>query len=259
LYQDNYVGTTIDGISDRQWVQARSGFVVELGDADQYGSFQEFQNAMLAARVKESVEGFIRDIRYERPGLSMEMKWHCYEEKYLVRRINGRDDPWVRHVQSPEFAVGSGGTLRTHDAELKTRDETLWLISCSPSRAYVAYQPHPHRQLPLDLTSPVGRVRSDRFPFGKLVLRKTSPDDVAIEIDAAYRPFFSSAGWRAEVWQKLGTLPSKVLVETDAQRVTATINGQPMPVERVVRDGHATWVINPYARIPRAGDRAITR
>jgi hypothetical protein len=82
---------------------------------------------------------------------------------------------------------------------------------------------------------------------------------VAIEIDAAYRPFFSSAGWRAEVWQKLGTLPSKVLVETDAQRVTATINGQPMPVERVVRDGRATWVINPYARIPRAGDRAITR
>lgn len=259
LYQDNYVGNTIEGISDEQWVKAHSGFIVELGDAQEYGSFQQFQTTLLAAQVEENVDGFVRHVQYDRPGLNMEMKWHCYEEKYLVRRINDRDDAWVRYLRSPEFAVG-GGKLRVHDATLRTQsDETVWLLSCAPSQTYVAYQPHPHRQLPLELDSPVARVECTRFPFGKLVLRKISDTHVAIEIDASYRPFWSSARWRAEVWQELGTLPSDLLIQTNAQQVTATINGQEMPVTTATREGHKVWRLDPYTRIPRARDRAVDR
>lgn len=260
LYQDNYVGNTIEGISDEQWVKARSGFVVELGDTQEYGSFQQFQKTLLAAKIEEDVDGFVRHIQYERPGLTMEMKWHCYEEKYLARRINGRDDPWVRYLQSPEFAVGSRGELRVHDAALRTQsDETVWLLSCAPAQTYVAYQPHPHRQLPLELDSPIGRVECARFPFGKLVLRKTSDTHLAIEIDASYRPFWSSARWRAEVWQELGTLPCDLLIQTDAKKVTATINGQEMPVTAAIHEGRNVWRLDPYARIPRARDRALDK
>ena len=91
LYQDNYVGDTIDGIADEEWVKARSGFVVEMGDAAEYGSFERFRDIMLKAKVKESADGFIRHIQYQRPGRRLEMKWHCYEEKYLVRRVDGQD------------------------------------------------------------------------------------------------------------------------------------------------------------------------
>jgi hypothetical protein len=260
LYQDNYVGDTIEGISDEQWVKARSGFIVEMGDADEYGSFQQFQNTVLSSQVEENADGFIRHIKYKRSGLSMEMKWHCYEEKYLLRRINGHDDSWVRYLQSPEFAVSNSGELRTHDAALETKsDETIWLLSCAPSQTYVAYQPHPHRQLPLNLESPVGRVECERFPFGKLVLRKVDDARLELEIDASYRPFWSGVHWRAEVWKKLGTHASDILIRTDAEQVAATINGEVMPVTSEVRDDHKIWILDPYALIPRVRDRVGKR
>ena len=258
LYQDNYVGQTIEGITDEQWVKARSGFIVEIGDAEEYGSFEDFQTAVLKAETEESVDGFVRHIKYIRPGLNMELKWHCYEEKYLLRRINGEDDPWVKYLYSPEFVVGNSGELRTHDTVLTTvSDETLWLLSCTPSRTYVAYQPHPHRQLPLVMDSPIGRIECERFPFGKLVARGTSDNRLILEIDASYRPFWSSSRWRAEVWQQMGTLPSDILIRTNAENVTAKINGQTMPVTSERRQGREVWILDPYSRIPRVRDRFL--
>ncbi|MBN2129356.1 MAG: hypothetical protein JW741_07655 [Sedimentisphaerales bacterium] len=255
LYQDNYVGESINGIADEEWVKARSGFVVELGDAAEFGSFERFRDLMLKAKVKESADGFIRHIQYRRPGRQLEMKWHCYKEDYLLRRIDGRNHSTVRHLQSPEFAVGESG-LRTHDARLKTKTgETVWLLSAASSRTYVAYQPHPHGQLPLLLHTPIARIESDRFPFGKLVTRLTDDGILALEIDASFRPFWSSVHWRANVWQDLGTHPSDILVHTDAPKVTAVINGDEMPVVCERRDGQVVWVLDPYARLPRVRDR----
>lgn len=260
LYQDNYVGETIEGITDEQWIKARSGFIVEMGDIDEYESFENFQKTMLKAEVKENADGFVRHIKYERPGLSMEMKWHCYEEKYLLRQINGVDDPWVEYLYSPEFVVGNSGELHTHDAVLKTTsNETLWLFSCTPSQTYVVYQPHPHRQLPLELDSPIARIESERFPFGKLVARKTADEQLEIEINASFRPFWSSVHWRAEVWKKLGTHPGNILIYTDAEQVTATINGDEMSVNSEIRNRRKVWVIDTYARIPRIRDRVGKR
>jgi hypothetical protein len=226
-----------------------------MGDAAEYGSFERFRDTMLKAKVEESVDGFIRHIQYQRPGRSLEMKWHCYEEKYLVRRVDGQDMENVRHLQSPEFAVGQG-ELRTHDAHLKTRaGETAWLLSAAPSKTYVAYQPQPHLQLPLSLETPIARVESERFPFGKLVATKAADGTLELSIDASFRPFWSSAYWRAKIWQEIGTHPSDILVRTDASKVTAEINGDAMPVARELREGQTVWVLDPYARLPRVRDR----
>ncbi|MHC4558549.1 MAG: hypothetical protein ACYS80_14745 [Planctomycetota bacterium] len=255
LYQDNYVGWTSEGITDEQWVKARSGFVVEMGDAAEYGSFDRFRDIMLEGKVKESSDGFIRHIQYHRPGRRLEMKWHCYKEDYLERRINGQHHHTLRHLQCPEFAVGEC-ELRTHDARLTTKDgETVWLLSAVPSQTYVAYQPNPHRQLPLALETPIARIESERFPFGKLIARKTGKEQLEIEIDAGFRPFWSSVHWRADVWKKLGTHPSDILIYTNANHVTATINGDGMPVKSEISNGQKVWVIDPYARIPRIHDR----
>jgi hypothetical protein len=258
LYQDNYVGESIEGISDEDWVKARSGFVVEMGDAAEYGSFDRFRDTMLQAAVTESSAGFIRHIRYQRPGRQLEMKWHCYEENYPLRRIDGHDQHAVHFLQSPEFAVGDT-ELRTHDAHLKTKPgEPAWLLSAASSRTYVAYQPQPHHQVPLALETPIARVDSDRFPFGKLVARSTDDGTVELTIDAAFRPFWSSAHWRAKIWQDIGTHPSDILIRTDAPKVTATINGDEFPVTRQVRHGQPVWVLDPYARLPRVLDRVNT-
>ena len=114
------------------------------------------------------------------------MKWHCYEEKYLLRRVDGKDQPVLRYLQSPEFAVGTT-ELRTHDA--------------------------------------------------------------------SFRPFWSSAHWRAKIWQDLGTYPSAIRIRTDAPKVTAVINGDAMSVALEVREGQTVWVLDPYARLPRVRDR----
>ncbi len=253
LYQDNYVGSSTEGITDEQWVQARSGFIVEMGDAREYGSFKRFQDRMLRARVKESVDGFVRTVDYRRSGRRMEMDWHCYLETYLKRRVDGKDVETIRFLQSPEFAVGDSGQLETHDAQLTTRKgEPAWLLSATPSQSWVAYQTQPHVQLPLVLETPVGEVESERFPFGKLIVQKKG-QSLHLEIDAGFRPFWSSVKWRAQIWQAMGTHPSDIVIRTRAPKVTASINGDDMPV--VWDDARKHWILDPYARIPRVLDR----
>jgi hypothetical protein len=255
LYQDNFVGESVDGISDERWVQARSGFVVELGDAAEYGSFERFRDTMLEATAEESAEGFVRHVRYRRPGRELEMKWHCYEETYPLRRIDGKDHETVRFLASPEFAVGDG-EVRTHDARLATASGApAWLLSAAPSRTYAAYQPQPHTHAPLALETPIARIDSRRFPFGKLAASQSPDGTLALSIDAEFRPFWSSARWRAKIWQDIGTYPSEILIRTDAPGVTASINGDAFPVARDERDGRPVWVLDPYARLPRVRDR----
>lgn len=258
LYQDNFVGESPDGIADERWVQARSGFVVEMGDAAEYGSFERFRDTMLQATVEESAEGFVRHVLYRRPGRELELKWHCYDETYLLRRIDGKDHETVRFLTSPEFAVGDG-EVRTHDARLATAPGApAWLLSAAPSRTYAAYQPQPHVHAPLALETPIGRIDSRRFPFGKLSATRAADGTVALAIDADFRPFWSGARWRAKIWQDIGTHPSEILVRTDAPGVTASINGDEFPVARAERDGRPVWVLDPYARLPRVRDRVGT-
>ena len=146
--------------------------------------------------------------------------------------------------------------LRTHNASLKTKPgEIVWLLSAAPSRTYVAYQPQPHIQLPLSLETPIAHVECERFPFGKLVASQAADGTLELQIDASFRPFWSSAHWRAKIWQEIGIHPSDILVHTDAPKVTAEINGDEMPVVREQREGQAVWVLDPYARLPRVRDR----
>lgn len=226
---------------------------MEIGDAQEYGSFERFQDRMLRARVKESVDGCIRTVDYRRSGRRMEMDWHCYLERYLKRRIDGKDVEPIRFLQSPEFAVGDSGHLETHDAKLTTRKgEPAWLLSAAPSQSWVAYQTQPHVHLPLILETPVGEVESERFPFGKLVVQQRA-EFLHLEIDTGFRPFWSSVKWRAQIWQGMGIHPSDIVIRTRAPKVTAFINGDAMPV--IWDDANEHWLLDPYARIPRVLDR----
>ncbi len=133
--------------------------------------------------------------------------------------------------------------------------ETVWLLSAAPSRTYVAYQPHPHIDIPLTLDTPIARIDSERFTFGKLVVSRSADGALQVTVDAAFHPFWCSENWRAQAWQNLGTHPSDILVHTDAPKVKAAINGDEIPVVREMRAGQTAWVLDPYARLPRVRDR----
>ena len=221
LYQDNVAADNITGIADADWIKARSGFVVEMGDKSEFGSFAAFQDKILAGKVTaDKVDGFTRHIAYERDDRRLDMRWHAYTEEYATRKINGRDDPWPQFLQSPEFAVSDSGRLAVKDATLTiTPGKSAWLLSCEPSRTWVAYQPNADAALPLTLECPAGRVTCERFPLGKLAITQTADGGVKIDVDAE---------------------PSVLKLISKATAVSASFNGT---AAKTTRDAAGNWII----------------
>ena len=209
LYQDNVAAENISGIDDADWIKARNGFVVEMGDKAEFGSFAAFQGKILAGKVTaDEADGFTRHIAYERDDRRLDVRWHAYTEEYATRKINGRDDPWTQFAQSPEFAVSDSGQLAVEDAKLSTTPgKTTWLLSCAPSRTWVAYQPNADAALPLTLDCPAGRVTCERLPLGKLVIATQPDGSLRLDADAE---------------------SAEITVNTKATKVEARINGKPM-------------------------------
>ncbi|MDP6112764.1 MAG: hypothetical protein QGG53_12945, partial [Planctomycetota bacterium] len=168
-----------------------------------------FQDKILAGKVTaDEADGFTRHIAYERDDRRLDMRWHAYTEEYATRKINGRDDPWPQFLQSPEFAVNDSGQLAVKDAKLSTTPgKTAWLLSCEPSRTWVAYQPNADAALPLTLECPAGRVTCERFPLGKLVVATQPDGSIRLDADAE---------------------SAELTVNTKATKVEARINGHPV-------------------------------
>lgn len=208
LYQDNVAADDVAGIADADWVKARSGFVVEMGDRDEFGSFANFQDEILSGQVAtDEAEGFVRHVGYRRGDRELRMRWHCYLEDYPTRKINGDADPWTRYAQSPEFAVGDRGRLAVKDAALETRcEKTWWLLSCEPSQTWVVYQPNSGQRLPMTLECPIGRIVCDEVPFGKIAICRTAAGDMAVEAD-------------------LEGTPGPLRLDGEASSVSARLNG----------------------------------
>lgn len=223
LYQDNVAASNIVGLADADWVKARSGFIVEMGDKDEYGTFAQFQDKILSGKVmSDDADGYTRHIAYERGDRQLDMRWHGYTEAYSSRKINGHDDPWPRFAQSPEFAVSDSGKLSAKGATLATAPgKTAWLLACEPSRTWVAYQPNPDGAVPVTLECPAGRLTCERLPFGKIAVSQTADGGVLIDADA-----------EALAGRFDGRVP----------RLTARINGSPADVKPL---GEGSWALGP--------------
>jgi hypothetical protein len=243
LYQDNFNGGGIEGISDKDWVQARNGFVVEMGDKSEYGSFSGFQDRVLGSTVTtDASDGFQRHVAYEREGRKLEMEWNCYTEAFSSRLIDGKDDGWPDHLNAPDFAVGGSGVAKTADASMESASgKSLWLLSAPSMKTWVGYQPEAEETIPIVLKTPVAEVTADQFPFGKIIVKRSVDGEIVCEIDASFRAFFHYPE-RGAVYQRRGTLPSVIRISTDAEKVSVKLNGRPCPV--VQKDG--VFKVNPY-------------
>jgi hypothetical protein len=254
LYQDNVNSDNILGITDEQWVKARSGFIVEMGNSKEYGSFDKFREIVLAGKVTiDDDDSFERHIAYQRENRNMEMIWHSYREDYAVRRISGKDDAWPRFAQSPEFAAGDNGELSVKDACAKTSPgNTQWLLSCSPSKTWVFYQSQFDKELPVDLTCPAGNLKVNSLPFGKVVLTQKSADEVSVDIDAGYRSPRSEKSYGS-------TSQHIIYLETPAKKISAVINGITYEAKLVKKNGNKVWEISPFSKISELEQTMLNR
>ncbi len=241
LYQDNVNAENIEGISNEDWVKAQSGFVVEMGDRKEYGSFKNFQDRILSGNViADEANGYDRHIGYQRDGRKLEMKWHCFTEAYAMRQISGREDPWTRFLQSPEFSVSDNGLVKVQDARVKTiSGNTMWMLSCPSSKTWVAYQSQFDKNLPVDITCPAGHFNAEQLPFGKVVLHQEKDNTVKIVVDAGYHI-------QREIGTPFNTRSYNLYFDGNEKKPEVIINGIEYQPRKIVKEGNAAWEINPY-------------
>ncbi|SDD62003.1 hypothetical protein SAMN05216464_10290 [Mucilaginibacter pineti] len=242
LYQDNLSNGNIENISNEDWYNARSGFVVEAGNKDQYGSFANFQKKMMAAKVvADDANGFDRHIDYKRDTDELDMRWNSYTEQYASRKINGSDDSWMPFVSSPEFTSNNTGTISLKDATLKTDPgNSLWLLSCKPSKTWVAYQANLKKVLPIDFITPVCEIKIAQFPLGKIVINEQSAGNLKIDIDANYFANQNAADISASINLK---------TNSSIKNIDLSINGVPFESSSIKKVGPDTFIVQPTDKV----------
>ncbi len=234
LYLDNVNSSDIIGISDEDWVKSQSGFIVEMGNKKEYGSFSQFQNRILAGKViQDEKQDFNRIVLYDREGRQLEMDWNCYTEEYAKREIGGKPDPWPKFLTSPEFSVGNSGEIKVYDAVVKTKfGESLWILSARASNSWVVYQPNPNKLLPIDFESPGGRIKTENFPFGKIIVHKSDSQTLQIDIDASY--------------QRDGKLPEpfRIITSQEVKLISLKVNGLMRTLRASRRGTEVEWSVD---------------
>jgi hypothetical protein len=185
---------------------------------------------MLGSKIDQQRDGNAERVEWTARKTTLRLGWDVYEDRYLERSVNGMtQDPWPK-FQGAEYAqhvceVRVGAATATARANPQ---EPLWLLALDAAKTYVVYQPNPRQVVPLALETPLGRVSTRNFPFGKLVFRKRNAgkeEGVMLEIDAQY-PAQPSFVEELEVQGARGVL-------------TAIINGQPAPCLK--KDTRGTW------------------
>jgi hypothetical protein len=217
-------------------MHCRSGFLLALGDRTEHHDFIAFRQAMLDSRIEEQCDGNFDRVQWTVGKKTLRLGWDVYEDRYLERSVDAAtQDPWP-HFTCAEYAQGMC-EVRRGRAVATTRSnpqKSLWLLALDASQTYVVYQPYPGQVMPLALETPLGRVSTLNFPFGKLVLRKLRPADgetLRLEIDAEY-PAQAATVAELEIQGAKGP-------------VTAVINGQ--PALRCAKDERGVWHVSPFA------------
>ena len=219
LYQDNVAADNITGIADADWIKARSGFVVEMGDKSEFGSFASFQDKILAGKVTaDEADGFTRlhRLRARRPPPRHALA--C-----LHRRIRHPQDQRSRRPVAAVSAVSRVCRQRQRQACRERRDahhnSPANPPGCSPVSLHAPGSPTNPTPTLLTLECPVGRVTCEGFHLGKFV---TQTADGGIRIDADAEP-------------------SVLKLESKATAVSASFNGTAAETKR---DAPGSWIIH---------------
>ena len=178
--------------------RALAGYLLEVGDEEEYGSFDAFRETVRAGRLDVAVEGRRVQVRHAAGSDSMSLEWDpsiLANETYrtevpvslplaAVRRVRGRlieppvlDDPWGQ--------IRAGGPIVVGGAALAPTPEPVGLWATPEGDACSLWQPHPSG-MPVHLSTAVAEVRCPSFPMGILVLKRED-GGVALEIEAAER------------------------------------------------------------------------
>lgn len=240
-------------IWERLTREAFGGFVIEMGDAAEHGSFAAFQAHLAAAKLETRWEADARTLHvtYTSGGDVMEMGFctdYAQSEVHFAvqpgqhtqaipyRRINGKEPYLPAGIDRDTTLTqqGKSGRLEKNGAVLTMEPGRTGYLQTEPvSGTFIGYNPLPNLS-EWSLSVPNGvEVRAD----GKLGLARITirPADGMLDIDQAYKPDQLEAEGVAR----------RLLVFGLKAAPDVTLNGKPLPrkPETVVIDGKAAFVI----------------
>jgi len=163
----------------------QNGFVVEVGDKEEFGSFEKFREAINAAKVTDTVAGTVRSVSYERAGRSIAVKQNMLELRLLSRAHEGKPytGPMLR---SPHQAASMDAEVEVGNATLTGPTGEPKFLTAEPTTGrYTALYPSRFSGS-LRLETPKGKVACDAFRMGRIHYKPGKP--ALLVIDCADAP-----------------------------------------------------------------------
>ncbi|MFB0523584.1 MAG: hypothetical protein ACETV1_07500 [Candidatus Bathyarchaeia archaeon] len=160
----------------------KAGFIFEVGDADEYGSFKGFRDHISKAYVKDVVNGNkVREVTYKNGGGdALTIKVDLLNNVLLERRIN--DQVYVAPMlEGTTVKQSTSGYIEVDGAVVHAGQAPAWLFSDMENGIYVAVNPSAEK-VPIRLITPHGMVETDFFSYGKIVY--CSQKEMLLEIEA---------------------------------------------------------------------------
>jgi len=169
------------------FLETRSGFVVEVGDAREFGSFNDFARTVGTPRLADTLRDGVRTVSYSRMGRSMVVSQRVATQEYLARTYDGEEysGPLLR---SPHTVASLDAAVKLADATLTSRPgEPKWLTVEPTTGSYVVLYPFRY-PFPLHLATPKGELHCDGFRMGRIVYQPGADTRVVIDCARAPRP-----------------------------------------------------------------------
>ncbi len=260
---------------------ARAGWVVEMGDAQEYPSFAAFRAHLRAARMTAKWREAERvwDLSYTsgkdtlemgfRTTFEREVLWHQQLNPSLVfahQRVNGAW-PWPPRgisLDNPLAQMGKAARLEKGGAVLEKREGQMGLLRVEPvTGTYEGVNPFPD-PMPFELRTPEGMVvrAEGLFGCGRVTVR---PKEGRLWVDYALPPPTGAPG-EAQLQARLPELyaPGQDVVATQRraarallvsglpQAPTVVLNGSPAlePLARFESGGRVWWRVPIVSEMP---------
>ncbi len=169
------------------FLDTRNGFVVEVGDREEYGSFEEFVRQVGTPEIHDTLAEGVRSVSYTRPGRSLVVSQRVATHEYLSRKFDGQEYEGPL-LASPVTVASLGATLQVGDARLESAaGEPKWLTAEPGGPTYVVLYPF-RWTFPLRLVTPHGEIRSEGFRMGRVYYEPGPPARLVVDCERAPRP-----------------------------------------------------------------------
>ena len=230
----NSKGLNLDDLYTAKDRRATAGFVVEVGDETEYGSFDSFRKHVAATKLDSPWNATTRcyDMAYQSGKDTLEMGYRVWDQGSTVYggdagpsylRVNGHDDygyPLSIQRDSPWSVQGMGGHIEKAGASIDSeKNHRTYLLAETKSGTFTGYNPLPD-PIFWKFTLPDGsKIRAD----GRVgLLRvKARPSENKLWIDYQLKP---GQDRRTDLAQAL-------VLDGFAKPPTIVLNGHPLKLQ----------------------------